>query len=86
MFNEDFLNPIHVLPNNSVDAIITDPPYLIGYKDWDKQSEDFHILWLQECFRILKPGGTIWSFMAYCSKDGNTFIGYEFYKLFLLRC
>ena len=82
LFNTDFLT--NKLESNSVDSVITDPPYLIGYKAWDNQVADFHILWLHECYRVLKPGGTLWSCMAHCSKDGQTFIGYEFYKLLRL--
>jgi len=77
--NIDFL--ANQLENNSVDTVTTDPPYLIGYKDWDNQAEDFHSMWLSECFRVMKPGATLWSFMAHCSKDGETFISHEFYKL-----
>lgn len=31
--------------------------------DWDKASEDshpFNIAWLTQCYRVLRPGGTIW--------------------------
>jgi len=66
------------LKDDSINAIVTDPPYLIDYKDWDKQEPEFHKLWLTECFRILKPGGTIWSFMAHCDKTGKIKIGNNF--------
>jgi site-specific DNA-methyltransferase (adenine-specific) len=52
------------LKDNSIDCIVTDPPYLINYKHWDVQDVGFHSEWLKECYRVLKPGGTIWSFMA----------------------
>ncbi len=54
-----------VLPENSVDAIVTDPPAGIAFmgKKWDKDrgGRDVWIKWLAELlgpsFRALKPGG-----------------------------
>lgn len=78
IYNKDFFD--NDLKDNSVDAIVTDPPYLIGYKDWDEiDNDNFHQEWLEEAYRILKPGGTIWSFMAYCDKTGELPISYGFY-------
>ena len=73
LYHEDFFK--NQLEDSSIHAVITDPPYLIGYKDWDIQSLNFHERWLTECYRILKPGGTIWSSMAYCDKTGKVKIG-----------
>jgi len=44
------------LPDSSVDLLVTDPPYGIGFmgKDWDNALPDRRI-WA-ECLRILKPG------------------------------
>ena len=44
------------VPDNSIDLMVTDPPYGIGFmgKDWDKALPRAEI-W-QECFRVLKPG------------------------------
>ena len=44
------------IPDKSIDLVLTDPPYGIGFmgKDWDKALPDKQI-W-QECFRILKDG------------------------------
>jgi site-specific DNA-methyltransferase (adenine-specific) len=51
------LRVLHQLPPNSVDAMVTDPPY--GYefmgKDWDKAVPGVAI-W-KETLRVLKPGG-----------------------------
>lgn len=43
---------------NSVDAIVTDPPYNLHFmgKDWDKDL--LHERWLTEAYRVLKPGGS----------------------------
>lgn len=62
--NIDCLQYLKTLPDNSVDMILTDPPYFLGYdggKGWDSQwaSEkdylDWCELWTKECFRVLKP-------------------------------
>lgn len=51
---------------NSVDVVVTDPPYFILNEKWDKGDfEQFTEEWLNNCYMCLKPGGTIWSFMAY---------------------
>ncbi|MCW3976848.1 MAG: site-specific DNA-methyltransferase [Candidatus Bathyarchaeota archaeon] len=60
----DVMDYLAGLPNNSVDLVLTDPPYFIGYdggKGWDSQwkSEEEYLawcdLWTQECLRVLKP-------------------------------
>lgn len=77
--NNDFLEYVKDMSDNSIDLIITDPPYGIGYKEWDIFDFDsFHISWLKEAYRILKPGGVMWSFMAYCDKTGKIRIGDAF--------
>jgi DNA modification methylase len=50
------------LPENSVDSIVTDPPYGISFmaKKWDYDVPSVE-LW-RECFRVLKPGGHLLSF------------------------
>lgn len=78
VFLGDFFELVKEVEDGVIDCIITDPPYLIGYDHWDYQSAEFHDNWLKECYRIMKPGGTIWSFMAYCSKDGKELIGEKF--------
>jgi DNA modification methylase len=46
------------IPDNSIDTIITDPPYGLSFmgKKWDYQVPSIEI-W-QECLRVLKLGGT----------------------------
>ena len=45
------------LPSNSIDSIVTDPPYGISFmgKKWDYDVPKVEV-W-QECLRVLKPGG-----------------------------
>ena len=50
------------MPDNSVDAIVTDPPYGLKFmgKTWDCEVPSVEI-W-QECLRVLKPGGHLLAF------------------------
>lgn len=52
------------LPDNSIDAIVTDPPYGIDFlgKAWDATTGALETY--QECLRVLKPGGHILAFSA----------------------
>ena len=52
------------IPDNSIDAVVTDPPYGIEFlgKDWDSNTGAVAI-WA-ECHRILKPGGHLLAFSA----------------------
>jgi len=56
IYNEDCLKGMEKLPDNSIDLIVTDPPYGISFlgKQWDKAIPSVDI-W-KECLRILKPG------------------------------
>ena len=49
---------------NSIDAIITDPPYELGFmgKSWDKSGIAFNTEVWSECLRVLKPGGHMLAF------------------------
>jgi site-specific DNA-methyltransferase (adenine-specific) len=62
LFNEDCLVAIKELPENSVDSIVTDPPYGLSFmnKKWDYDVPSTEI-W-EECLRVLKPGGHLLSF------------------------
>lgn len=61
----DNLPILKTLPDNLVDAIVTDPPAGIGFmqRDWDsdKGGRDKWIDWMAEvaaeCLRVIKPGG-----------------------------
>lgn len=47
--------------DNSIDAVVTDPPYGINLEDWD-QLPDIKI-W-QDCFRVMKPGSFLLCFSS----------------------
>jgi site-specific DNA-methyltransferase (adenine-specific) len=52
------------LPDHSIDAIVTDPPYGIDFlgKAWDANTGALETY--QQCLRVLKPGGHILAFSA----------------------
>lgn len=67
VINADVLDGLRKIPSESVDAVITDPPYNVKIADWDafptnKEFGEWCNQWAMECFRILRPGGTILSF------------------------
>lgn len=72
--NDDCFNVLKNIEDNSIDLIVTDPPYGISFNasnhmenvDWDKMSSDeyenFLDRFLSECRRVLKPEGSMWMF------------------------
>ena len=58
----DCLELMKTMDDNSVDAIVTDPPYGLSFmgKKWDYDVPSQEI-W-EECLRVLKPGGYLLSF------------------------
>jgi site-specific DNA-methyltransferase (adenine-specific) len=52
------------LPDESVDAIVCDPPYEIGFmgKDWDKSGVAFDVRTWREALRLAKPGAYLLAF------------------------
>ena len=52
LYNDDCLKIMKTMDDNSVDCIITDPPYGINYTKWDN---NFPIkLAIKECARLIK--------------------------------
>ena len=60
----DCVEILRSFPDNSIDSIVCDPPYGIGFmgKDWDHSLPTEE--WARECFRVLKHGGHIVAFGA----------------------
>lgn len=58
----DCLETLRGMPDNSVDSIVTDPPYGLSFmgKRWDYDVPSVDI-WA-ECLRVLKPGGHLLAF------------------------
>lgn len=62
LFLADCLVALKAMPDNSVDSIVTDPPYGLSFmgKRWDYDVPSVEI-WA-ECLRVLKPGGHLLAF------------------------
>jgi site-specific DNA-methyltransferase (adenine-specific) len=58
----DCLDVLRTMPDCSVDAVVTDPPYGLSFmgKKWDYDVPSVEI-WA-ECLRVLKPGGHLLAF------------------------
>ena len=64
VYNMDCLDGMKLLDDNSVDSIVTDPPYELGFmgKKWDSTGIAYNVELWKECLRILKPGGHLLAF------------------------
>lgn len=58
------LELLRELPDNSIDSIVTDPPYELGFmgKKWDSTGIAYSVELWAECLRVLKHGGHLLSF------------------------
>ena len=58
----DCIETMNAMPPESIDAIVTDPPYGLGFmgKKWDTLPPSQE--WAEACYRVLKPGGHIAAF------------------------
>ena len=58
------LDTLKTLPDCSVDSIVTDPPYELGFmgKSWDNSGIAYNQDLWAECLRVLKPGGHLLAF------------------------
>ena len=64
IYNLDCIEGMKLLDDNSIDSIVTDPPYELGFmgKSWDNSSIAYNIEMWKEAMRVLKPGGYLLSF------------------------
>ena len=64
LINDDCILAMSEMPDNSVDSIVTDPPYELGFmgKSWDSSGIAFNVEVWQEALRVLKPGGHLIAF------------------------
>jgi site-specific DNA-methyltransferase (adenine-specific) len=60
----DCLVLLKTLDANSVDSIVTDPPYELGFmgKSWDNSGIAYNVALWVEALRVLKPGGHLLAF------------------------
>jgi len=68
LINNDCIAAMKEMPENSVDSMVTDPPYELGFmgKSWDSSGIAFNVDVWQEALRVLKPGGHLIAFS--CSR------------------
>lgn len=64
LYNGNCLEVMKEIPDNSIDAVVTDPPYELGFmgKSWDSTGIAYNVAMWGEVLRILKPGGHLLSF------------------------
>jgi len=79
--HKDCLSFLKDVPDNSVDLIVTDPPYYrIVNQQWDKQwkTEDEYLQWCKEwtieCARVLKPERCLY---VWGTTKTDTFLRYK---------
>ena len=86
--NVDCLEGLKGLPDNSVDLVVTDPPYLINYASRYRKDKTYDFCsviandnnpeliqdCLLECYRVLKPDSAAYVFCS--SKTLDTFMGF----------
>lgn len=60
----DCIEMLKTLEDSSVDSIVTDPPYELGFmgKHWDSTGIANSVELWRECLRVLKPGGHLLAF------------------------
>lgn len=69
IIHADSLEYLKTLPDESIDSVVTDPPYGLAFmgKKWDsfasnKEYAAWCEQWARECLRALKPGGYLLAF------------------------
>ena len=64
VYHGDCREILRGLADNSVDSIVTDPPYELGFmgKKWDSSGIAYDVDVWQQCLRVLKPGGHLLAF------------------------
>jgi site-specific DNA-methyltransferase (adenine-specific) len=64
LINSDCILAMKEMPDNSVDSIVTDPPYELGFmgKSWDSTGIANSVEMWSEALRVLKPGGHLIAF------------------------
>ena len=69
IYNEDCLEGLKKIETNSIDSIISDPPYSLSFmnNDWDSELPSVNIL--KECLRVLKSGA--WALWMMTSRQDS---------------
>jgi DNA modification methylase len=75
ILHDDCVQVMRQLPARSIDFILTDPPYLVNYRDRDGRSiqNDNNADWLEpafrEAYRVLKPNSFMVAFYSWTKVD-----------------
>lgn len=64
IYNGSMLDMLEVIEPNTIDSIITDPPYELNFmnKGWDRSGIAFQKETWEKCYEVLKPGGYLLAF------------------------
>ena len=64
LYNGNMLDMLEVIEPNSIDSVITDPPYELNFmnKGWDNSGIAFQPDTWKKCYEVLKPGGYLLAF------------------------
>jgi DNA modification methylase len=64
LLHGDCVDLMRAMPENSVDSIVTDPPYELSFmgKAWDGAGIAYSLVMWGEALRVLKPGGHLLAF------------------------
>lgn len=75
LLHGDCIDVLAEMPDHIVDFVLTDPPYLVNYRDRDGRSiaNDVHDDWLTPAFaevaRVMKPDTLCVSFYGWTKTD-----------------
>jgi hypothetical protein len=64
LYQGNMLDMLEVIEPNTIDSIVTDPPYELGFmgKSWDNTGIAFKQETWEKCFEVLKTGGYLLAF------------------------
>lgn len=64
LYQGNMLDILEVIELNSIDSIVTDPPYELNFmgKGWDSSGIAFQSDTWKKCYEVLKPGGYLLAF------------------------
>lgn len=64
LYKGSMLDMLDVIEPNSIDSIVTDPPYELNFmnKGWDNSGIAFQKETWERCYQVLKPGGHLLAF------------------------
>jgi len=65
IYREDAIKFIRKIPKNSVNLVLTDPPYGVGIKKWD---DKVPLKWCDEVFRVMKDDASL---LVFCGKQNR---------------